>query len=322
MAVLLCSGQGAQKPHMGEDLLDISEVAEVFDCASAILNVDLVDLVKNGEAEAVNNAFNAQALTMALSVGLGRALMARGVSVDAIIGFSLGEISGLALSGILSLEDAFALLKVRAQSMDEACSKRAGGMLALLGVDEDAAREICEATLAAGKEQGVAVSDSEGTAHEEVLVLANYNCPGQIVLSGDVSAIDRAQEICKERKVRCSRLSTAGAFHSPLMQSASVAVKEFCETLSFASPTISLICNTDARPFVSSEAAERLSSQIISPVRYEQGVSYLIEQGNKEFIEAGFGGVLFNMMKRIDKTVDRYKVGTRKDFDAFFASEE
>ena len=199
MAVLLCSGQGAQKPRMGESLLEVPEVAEVFARASKILNLDLPDLVRNGSEEDINNTFNAQALTMALSVGIGHALETRGLAVDAVIGFSLGEISGLALSGVLSVEDAFSLLNVRAHSMDEACAKRAGGMLALLGVDEEAALEICETALAAGKEAGVQITDASGAAQSEVLVPANYNCPGQIVLSGDVSAIERAQELCKER---------------------------------------------------------------------------------------------------------------------------
>lgn len=318
MAVLLCSGQGAQKPHMGESLLEVPEVAEVFARASKILNLDLPDLVRNGSEEDINNTFNAQALTMALSVGIGRALEARGLAVDAVIGFSLGEISGLALSGVLSVEDAFSLLNVRAHSMDEACAKRAGGMLALLGVDEEAAREICETALAAGKEAGVQITDACGAAQSEVLVLANYNCPGQIVLSGDVSAIERAQELCKERKTRCTRLATAGAFHSPLMQSASDVVREFCATLSFNEPRIPLICNTDAQPFVAAEATDRLAKQIISPVRYEQGVRYLIDAGNTEFVEAGFGGVLFNMMKRIDKTVTRHKVGNLDELNALF----
>ncbi len=319
MAVLLCSGQGAQKPHMGESLLEVTEVAEVFACASSILNLDLVDLVRNGSEEAINNTFNAQALTMALSVGIGRALHARGLAVDAVIGFSLGEISGLALSGVLSLEDAFSLLKVRAHAMDEACTKRAGGMLALLGVDEQTAQNICNQALALGRERGVVV-EHNGVAEEEVLVLANFNCPGQIVISGDVLAIERAQGICKESKIRCSRLATAGAFHSPLMQSASDALRDFCATLSFNEPAIPLICNTDAKPFVAAEAADRLANQVISSVRYEQGVRYLIDAGNTEFIEVGFGGVLFNMMKRIDKTVTRYKVSTLEELNALFES--
>ncbi len=322
MAVLLCSGQGAQKPHMGEDLIEVAEVAHVFECAQDVLKLDLVDLVRNGEAEAINNTFNAQALTMALSVGIGSAFKARGGKIDAVIGFSLGEISALVLTEALSLKDAFSLLNVRARAMDEACSKRAGGMLALLGVDEQAAQDICDKTLALGSEQGVTVKSVDGVCQEEVLVLANFNCPGQIVLSGDVSAIERAQNICKEEKIRCSRLSTAGAFHSPLMQSASDAVRDFCTTLSFNEPTVPLICNTDAKPFVAAEATDRLARQIVSSVRYEQGVNYLIEAGNTEFVEVGFGGVLFNMMKRIDKTAERKKISTLQELNAIFEAQE
>lgn len=257
MTVWMCSGQGAQSEGMGADLLDILEVREVFERASEVLEIDLVHLVKEGSAEEVNDTFNAQALTMVLTVAIGKALMAQGKKPDALIGFSLGEISALALAGILSLDDAFKLLKVRASAMAEACQQREGAMLALLAASHEDAEAVCEAC-----------------AGEDILLPANFNCPGQVVLSGDAAAIDRAEAHWKGMKKKCARLKTAGGFHSPLMTSASEVLANYfagSDAPVFNEAEITLICNTDAAPFVVSEAAERLSRQVISPVLFEQG---------------------------------------------------
>ena len=301
MAVFMCSGQGAQKPGMGADLLDRPEVAAAFATGSEVLGIDLAKLAQEGSAEEITDTFNAQALTMAVSVGVGNTLKAAGVQPSAVLGFSLGQISALALAEVLSTEDAFKLLDVRARAMREACRARSGAMMALLGATIEDAQEL--AAQAAG---------------EDTLVVANYNCPGQVVVSGDVAAIDRAEAIWSERpKSRYSRLKTDGAFHSPLMQPAVEPIRACCEQLAFAEPAVPLICNTDARPFVATEAAERLSAQVVSPVHFQQSMEYLIAQGETEFVETGFGGVLFNLTKRISKEVERAKAGTAAELDAY-----
>ena len=206
----------------------------------------------------------------------------------------------------LSLDDAFKLLKVRASAMAEACQQREGAMLALLAASHEDAEAVCEAC--AGK---------------DILLPANFNCPGQVVLSGDAAAIERAEAHWKGMKKKCARLKTAGGFHSPLMTSASEALANYFEGSDapvFNEAEITLICNTDAAPFVVSEAAERLSAQVISPVLFEQGVNYLIDKGENEFVEIGYGGVLFTMMKRISKEVDRVRVGTREQFDEYVST--
>ena len=306
MAVWMCSGQGAQSVGMGADLLDIPEVAQVFERASEVLDIDLVHLVREGSEEEVNDSFNAQALTMVLSVAIGRALLAQGKRPDALIGSSLGQISALAIAGILSLDDALRLLKVRASAMAQACEARDGAMLALLGATHEDADAVC-ATCAEG----------------DVLLPANYNCPGQVVVSGDVAAIDRAEAYWKGMKKKCARLKTAGAFHSPLMQSASDALTTYFasdDAPVFEEGTVTLICNTDAAPFKIDEAAERLSAQVISPVLFQQGIEALIAEGENEFVEIGYGGVLFTMMKRISKEADRKRVGTREQFDEYVST--
>lgn len=293
MTVWMLPGQGAQKPGMGADLLELPQVAQAFALASDVLGLDLADLSRNGSAEDVNRPFNAQALTMAVSVGTGRFLQANGLAPSAVLGFSLGQIGALALAGVLSDERAFRLLKVRATAMAAACEQVPGGMLALLGADAQDAEELCKEC-----------------AGGEVLLPANYNCPGQIVISGTEAAIERAGARWKELGNKASRLNTSGAFHSPLMEQAAEAVAEACADLDFREPEVPLICNTDARPFRANEAAARLAAQVKSPVRFSQSVEYLIAQGETDFLEVGFGAVLNGLVKRIDRTTNRMKAGT------------
>lgn len=305
MAVWMLPGQGAQKPGMGADLLELPQVAQTFALTSDVLGVDLADLARNGAVDEVNRPFNAQALTMAVSVGVGRYLQAEGVYPTAVLGFSLGQIGALALTGVLSDEQAFQLLRVRAAAMAAACEQLPGGMLALLGANAQDAEELC-------------MECAEG----EVLLPANYNCPGQIVISGAEAAIERAHARWKELGNKASRLNTSGAFHSPLMEQAAAAVAEACTDLDFYEPEVPLICNTDARPFRASEAAVRLSAQVKCPVRFSQSVEYLIAQGETDFIEVGFGAVLNGLVKRIDRTTNRMKAGTLDQVHDLLAQKE
>lgn len=300
MTVWLCSGQGAQKPGMGADLLVIPEVADTFDVMSNGLGIDLKMLCEDGTADQINEPEAAQALTMAVSVGVGRALKARGFAPDAMIGFSLGQISALALADILSLEDATSLLKVRSSSMAEACRNTKGGMVALMGATLDEAEGLCK-----------------NAAEGEVLVCANHNAPGQIVISGEDTALDRAQALWKEAGKKSKRLATAGAFHSELMADAADQVERFCQTLAFAEPSCTLICNTDAAPFDTSEAAARLGKQVRSGVMFEQSVRAMLDSGETDFVEVGFGGVLCNLVKRIDKETTRHAIGTLEQFNEY-----
>lgn len=300
MTVWLCSGQGAQKPGMGADLFDIPEVSDTFSVMSDGLGIDLVHLAKEGTEEEVNDAVAAQALTMAVSVGIGCALRARGFSPDAVIGFSLGQVSALVLSDVLSLEDATALLRVRAGAMAKACAENPGGMVALMGATLEDAKSLCEQA-----------------AEGDVLVPANCNAPGQIVISGTNAALERAQGIWKEAGKRSVRLATAGAFHSLLMAQAASEVRTFCEELEFAEPTATIICNTDAKPFNTAEASARMGRQVETGVLFEQSVRHLLDTGETDFVEVGFGGVLNGLVRKIDKTANRTAIGNRTQFDEY-----
>ena len=301
--VLMFSGQGSQKPGMGGDLLAVKEVREVFACASDVLGCDVADLVLNAEPEKLNNTRNAQPALCVLSVGIARALMARGVEPAAVLGFSLGQVSALAVSGILSDEATFAFVKARSELMAEAASAHPGAMSALLKADEESVVALCERC-----------------AEGEVLVPANFNCPGQIVVAGAPAAVERAEAAWAEAGRRSSRLATSGAFHSPLMADAAAGLAAYLETVEFSEPRIPLICNVTAAPLSAAEARDHLVRHLTSPVRFQQSVEALVGSGADTFVEVGFGGVLANLVKRIDKSATRACVQDRASFDGYLAA--
>ncbi len=301
--VFMLSGQGSQTPGMGVDLLGISEVAESFECASDFFHLDVAKLVKDGTADDLASTVCAQAAILSLSVGIARALMARGVQPSAVLGFSLGQIGALTISGMLGLEDMFALAEVRARLMGEAAQKYPGAMCALLGADEDAAWQLCEEC-----------------AHGEVLVVANCNCPGQIVISGEKAAVTRASEAWGATKKRSAMLATEGAFHSPLLAQAAEQLALYMAGVRFAEARIPLICNVDAQPLRAADAPEHLRRHLVEPVRFESSVRLLLSAGATEFVETGFGGVLQGLVKRIDRGVSRPLVSSLESFDEYLAS--
>ncbi len=301
--VFMLSGQGSQKPGMGADLMDVPEVAETFSSASDVLGYDVADVLLNASPEKLNDTRFAQPALCVLSVGIARALMARGVQPSAVLGFSLGQTSALAVSGMLSDADTFAFVKKRSDLMAEAAAAHPGAMSALLKADEESVAALCEEC-----------------AQGEVLVPANYNCPGQIVIAGTQSAVERAEEAWSAQGKRCSRLATSGAFHSPLMAEASDELAGYLENVEFSEAGIPLICNVDARPLAAADAREHLVRHLTNPVRFEQSVQALAAVGATSFVEVGFGGVLANLVKRIDKEAERACVQDRPSFDAFAAA--
>ena len=297
--VFMLSGQGSQAPGMGADLMDVAEVAEAFACASEAFGFDVARLVAEGSAEELSATCCAQASIAALSVGTARALMARGIAPCTVLGFSLGQIGALAVSGMLGLTETFELAARRAELMGEAAAEHPGAMCALLGADEAAARALCEAC-----------------AEGEVLVVANCNCPGQIVISGTKDAIGRAQEAWAAQKKRSALLATEGGFHSPLMKEAAEAFSAYLATVEFSEPRIPLICNVDAAPLAAADAPAHLARHLVEPVRFDRSVSMLADAGATDFVETGFGGVLVGLVKRIDKGLVRSIVQDRAGFEA------
>lgn len=297
--VFMLSGQGSQVCGMGADLLDVSEVAEAFACASEAFGFDVAHLAVHGAPERLHRTECAQAAIGALSVGIARALIVRGVEPGAVLGFSLGQIGALAVSGMLPADQAFALAATRARLMERASIEHPGAMCALLGADETAAAEVC-------------ASCSDG----EVLVIANYNCPGQIVIAGTHAAIARAREMWAARKGRSVVLATAGAFHSPLMHEAAASFAEYLSSVTFSEARIPLVCNVDAEPLAACDAARHLVRHLVEPVRFDASVTRLAHAGAADFVEVGFGGVLVGLVKRIDKSLGRTLVQDRAGFEA------
>ncbi len=301
--VFLCSGQGSQKPGMGAGLMDVPEVAEVFSCASDVLGFDVADLVLHAEPDVLNDTRNAQPAICVLSVAVARALEARGVEPAAVLGFSLGQVSALAVSGMLSDEATFSFVKERSRLMAEAAAEQPGAMSALLKADEEGVAALCDEC-----------------AQGEALVPANYNCPGQIVVAGAPAAVERVEAAWAASGKRFSRLATSGAFHSPLMASAAESMAAYLANVEFAEPRIPLICNVTAEPLPAAVAREHLVRHLTSPVRFQQSVEALVRAGADTFVETGFGGVLANLVKRIDKGAARFCVQDRSSFDACVAA--
>lgn len=299
--VFMASGQGSQKAGMGTSLFGVPEVKETLECASEASGRDIAALI-NSEGDdaqaALDETCNAQIAIAALSIGIGRALMSRGIRPDALVGFSLGQISALALAGMLCDEDAFRLIDARSRAMDEAARSNPGAMAALLKADTESVEALCESC-----------------AQDDVLVPANYNCPGQIVISGSLPAVERAEAAWKEQGGKSSRLATQGAFHSPLMQAACDPFAEYLDSVDFKEPSIPVICNTDARPLDAASVRQRLVDHLTHPVRFQQSIEALEEQGADTFIEVGFGGVLSNLVRRIDKDAARACVQDRPSFE-------
>ncbi len=300
--VFMFSGQGSQKPKMGEDLMGITEVASVFECASDVFGFDVAQLISSADAQTLNETRNAQRTLCTLSVGIAEALRARGVNPAAVLGFSLGQISALAVSGMLSVEETFALVKERSRIMAEAAEEHPGVMSALLKIDEARAAALCEEN-----------------SYNDIVVPANFNCPGQIVVSGTEEAVKRVEQAWINEGGRVARLATAGAFHSPLMADAAQNFATYLENIAFNEARIPLICNVDAAPLTSQDAREHLALHLVRPVLFDQSVRNLIDAGAKTFAEVGYGGVLYGLMRRIDPNVNRINVQDRACFDDIIA---
>ena len=219
---------------------------------------------------------------------------------QAVLGFSLGQVSALAVSGMLTYEETFSFVAERARLMAQAAAERPGVMSALLKADGESVEQLCEEC-----------------AQGQVLVPANFNCPGQIVISGELAAVERAEAAWEAAGKRYARLATSGAFHSPLMQSAADELDAYLAEVDFKQPSVPLICNTDAQPLSAETARRHLVDHLTHPVRFEQSVQTLVDQGAAVFAEVGFGGVLSNLVKRIDRKAARPCIQDTASFDAF-----
>lgn len=299
--VLMASGQGSQRPGMGADLLDVPEVAATFALASDVLGRDVAALCASGEG--LDDTRNAQAAIATLSIAIGRALEARGVRPDALLGFSLGQVSALALGGMVSDADALRIVRERSRIMGEVADANPGAMSALLKGDPADVEAVCAEC-----------------ARGEVLVAANYNSPAQTVVAGTPAAVERAEAAWKERGGRASRLATSGAFHSPLMADACEPFAAFLEGVSFDEPAVPIVGNADAQPLGAADVRRKLVEHLVSPVRFTDSVAALTAAGAASFVEVGFGGVLSGLVRRCAPEAERFCVQDREGLEGLVAA--
>jgi [acyl-carrier-protein] S-malonyltransferase len=283
---LLFAGQGAQVVGMGKDLAENSPTAKAwFERANGALGYDLAGICFSGPEQELTKTEHAQPGIFLVSWVALELLKERVPSLDfgATAGLSLGEFTALTAAGALSFEDGLKVVRQRGRFMQEACAATQGGMAAIIGLNEAATREVCA-------EAGV--------------VLANLNCPGQLVISGPSEKMAAACALAKAKgALGAMPLTVAGAYHSPLMASAQPKLAAELARLSVLPPAVPVIANVTARPHEGADAIRaRLVEQVTSSVRWEESMRYLLGQGFTRFIELGPGKALSGFMKRIDKT--------------------
>ena len=287
MHAYLFPGQGAQFPGMGKDLFEASSKAKaLFETANEILGFSITDIMFGEDAEALKQTQVTQPAIFLHSVILSKVMGDR-FQPDAVAGHSLGEFSALVAANALSFEDGLSLVHQRALAMQAACDEIPGTMAAVLGLDDQVIEDICVKT-------------------EGIVVAANYNCPGQLVISGEKQAISTACEAMKAAGARRALpLPVGGAFHSPLMEPAKTKLAAAIENTAIQSPICPIYQNVPALGVTDAETIKsNLIAQLTAPVKWTQSVQQLLADGATEFTEVGPGRVLQGLVKKIDRSAE------------------
>jgi len=286
MKAYVFPGQGAQFPGMGKDLYEKSAVAkELFEKANEILGFRITDIMFEGSEEDLRQTKVTQPAIFLHSVLLAKTL--ENFSPEMVAGHSLGEFSALVANGALSFEDGLRLVSKRAQAMQKACEKEPSTMAAVMGLDDAIVEEVCASI-------------------DEVVVPANYNCPGQLVISGSFSGIDAACAAMTARGAkRALKLAVGGAFHSPLMEPAREELAAAIEATPFSTPICPIYQNVNAMPTSDPETIKKnLIAQLTAPVRWTQTATNMIVDGATLFTEIGPGKVLQGLIKKVNKDAE------------------
>ena len=288
---LLCPGQGAQSIGMGRVWCEANAtVRNTLSEADSILGDQLgqplTTLCFEGPAELLNQTNVAQPALFAVGVAVWRALVEQGHQLSGAAGLSLGEYTALVAAGAMDFADGLRVVAERGRLMQSAAVARAGGMVAVIGAEDD-----------------VVVQLASDAAHGGVLSCANFNAPGQVVIAGDSDACDRAEVLAAERGMRCSRLSVAGAFHSEHMAPAAEGLAKVLESVDLRAPSVPVWSNVTAQPHSSESSTIRsnLVAQLTSPVRWAESCQNFPAAGTLEFHESAPGTVLRGLMRRIDR---------------------
>jgi len=300
----LFPGQGAQKVGMGRELCEaFAPAREIFDRAEALSGLDIRKLCFEGPQETLDRTDNAQpciftvsAATLAVMDAILSGARKQEIAPTCMAGLSLGEYTALYAAGAIDFETALKLVARRGQAMQTAAEHQPSSMLCVLGIDEDQAIELCNAA-----------------ANAQPLTCANFNCPGQVVVSGGVEACLRAADLAEQFGASGTvPLNVAGAFHSEFMAPAAESLSEALADVSFAPPKVPVVSNVDAKPHDETGLiADKLLAQLVSPVRWQQSMEALLADGVERFFEIGPGRVLAGLMRRIHRRANFTSVNSQ-----------
>jgi [acyl-carrier-protein] S-malonyltransferase len=290
-------GQGSLEVGMGREIAAaVPEAMDVFERSSVAAGLDLQRLCFEATEEELVETEVQQPALVATSLAVLAALRARGIKPDFVVGHSVGEFAALAAAGALKVEEAVSLVRERGLAMADAARRHPGSMAAILGLDDEVVERICRRILNVWP--------------------ANYNCPGQIVVSGENPAVDEACAIAEQEGARRAvRLRVSGAFHSPLVARAADRFRPALDRVKFAEPTAPFMSTVTARIESAKRMAPLLVEQLTAPVRFTQAAQALIKDGAQTFVEVGPGNVLGGLVKRIDRSVKTVSVSTPEEID-------
>lgn len=287
MRAYVFPGQGSQFVGMGKDLYENNPIAkELFDKANDILGFNITSIMFDGTDEALKQTKVTQPAIFLHSVILAKTLE-QDFKPDMVAGHSLGEFSALVAAGAISFEDGLKLVAKRAQAMQKACELNPSGMAAILGLENEQVEEVCNSI-------------------EEVVVPANYNCPGQIVISGSNEGVQKACEILKEAGAkRALPLPVSGGFHSPMMESAKEELEAAIDATNFSTPVCPIYQNVDATPYTDpAKIKANLIEQLTGAVKWTQTTQQMLADGANIFTEVGPGKVLQGLIKKVDRKAE------------------
>ncbi len=290
-------GQGSLEVGMGREIATVvPEAMEIFDRGSEAAGLDLRRLCFEASEEELVETEVQQPALVATSLAVLAAIRARGIKPDFVVGHSVGEFAALAAAGALKVEEAVALVRERGLAMAEAARKNPGSMAAILGLDDEVVERICRRILNVWP--------------------ANYNCPGQVVVSGENPAVDEACEAAEEEGARRAvKLRVSGAFHSPLVARAADRLRPALERVKFAEPSAPFMSTVTARIETAKRMGPLLVEQLTAPVRFTQAAQALIREGAHTFVEVGPGNVLCGLVKRIDRNARTISVSTPESLE-------
>lgn len=285
MKAYIFPGQGAQFTGMGKDLYQQESAKQLFEQANDILGFRITDTMFEGTEDELKKTDVTQPAIFLHSVILAKSL-GSSFTPDMVAGHSLGEFSALVAAGAMKFEDGLRLVAARANAMRKACEIQPSTMAAILGLDDYTVEEVCEMV-------------------SEIVVPANYNCPGQLVISGSIEGVDKACAFLLERGAkRALKLNVSGAFHSPLMEAARAELASAIEATTIVPPVCPVYQNIDAKPYSDpKDIKHNLIAQLTGPVRWTQTVQRMLEDGASSFTEVGPGNVLQGLVKKVNRTI-------------------